>query len=114
MRPMARPRRKRPSSMHWSERRDVRARGQPNRSTPPAIDVIPRELGVEAPAALPLRRLATLVARNAPRDGAFPLCLPGTYVVRRSYITSEAAYSTMRPALCIVAQGAKDVMMGRD
>ena len=97
----------------YSER-DSRGGGQPNRSTPPAIDVVPREVGVEAPADLPLRRLATLVARNAPRDGAFPLRLPGTYVVRRSYITSEAAYSTTRPALCIVAQGAKVVMMGRD
>jgi AraC-like DNA-binding protein len=100
--------------MRRSERRDFPGGGQPNRSTQPAIDVVPRELGGEAPAALPLRKLATLVARNAPRDGAFPLCLPGTYVVRRSHITSEAAYSTMRPALCIVAQGAKVVMMGRD
>ena len=36
------------------------------------------------------------------------------YVVRRSHMTSEATYSTMRPALCIVAQGAKVVMVGRD
>lgn len=73
-----------------------------------------RELSPEAPAALALRRLANFVARYAPHDGAFPLRLPGTYVVRRSQITTEPMYSTMRPALCIVAQGAKVVMLGRD
>lgn len=70
--------------------------------------------GPEAPAALALRRLASAVARHAPHDGAFPLRLPGTYVVRRSHVTTEPVYSTMRPAVCIVAQGAKVVMLGRD
>jgi len=72
------------------------------------------ELTVEAPLALALRRLASLVARYAPHDGAFPLRLPGTAVVRRSQMTSEPTYSTMRPAICMVAQGAKVVMIGRD
>ena len=73
-----------------------------------------RELSPEAPGALALRRLANLVARYAPHDGAFPLRLPGTAVVRRSQITGEATYSTMRPAVCMVAQGAKVVMVGRE
>jgi AraC-like DNA-binding protein len=55
-----------------------------------------------------------LVARYAPHDGAFPLRLPGTYAVRRSLMTTAPAYSTVRPALCIVAQGAKVVMVGRE
>lgn len=76
--------------------------------------VVPRELGPETPAALALRRLANLVARHAPHDGAFPLRLPGTYVVRRSLPTTEPIYATMRPAVCIVAQGAKVVMVGRE
>jgi AraC-like DNA-binding protein len=113
MRPTVRPR-KRPSNAPRSDGRDFHGAGEPNRSTPPLIEVAPRELSVEAPAALALRRLANLVARYAPHDGAFPLRLPGTYVVRRSHVTSDATYSTMRPALCIVAQGAKVVMMGRD
>jgi len=54
------------------------------------------------------------VARYAPHDGAFPLRLPGTYAVRRSHMTTAPAYSTVRPALCIVAQGAKVVMVGRE
>jgi AraC-like DNA-binding protein len=35
-------------------------------------------------------------------------------VVRLSHITTEPTYATMRPAVCIVAQGAKVVMLGRD
>ena len=70
----------------------------------------------------PSRRLAhwhcegwpLLLARYAPHDGVFPLRLPGTYAVRRSRLTTEPTYSTTGPALCVVAQGAKVVMLGRD
>jgi AraC-like DNA-binding protein len=75
---------------------------------------VSRERGLEGPSALALRRLANVVARYAPHDGAFPLRLPGTFVVRRSHMTTEPMYATMRPAVCIVAQGAKVVMVGRD
>ena len=75
---------------------------------------VSRERGLEGPSALALRRLANLVARYALHDGAFPLRLPGTFVVRRSHMTTEPMYATMRPAVCIVAQGAKVVMVGRD
>jgi len=75
---------------------------------------VSRERGLEGPSAVALRRLANLVARYAPHDGAFPLRLPGTFVVRRSHMTTEPMYATMRPAVCIVAQGAKVVMVGRD
>jgi AraC-like DNA-binding protein len=34
--------------------------------------------------------------------------------VRLSHMTTEPMYATMRPAVCIVAQGAKVVMVGRD
>lgn len=67
-----------------------------------------------APGILALRRLATLVGSYAPQDGVFPLRLPGTFATRRSRMTSEADYVTMRPALCVVAQGAKVVMLDRD
>jgi AraC-like DNA-binding protein len=69
---------------------------------------------VEGPGDLALRRFAAVVARYAPHDGSFPLRLPGTCVVRRSHLSTEAAYSTMRPAVCLVAQGAKIVMVGRE
>ena len=84
------------------------------RSAPSVITANSRELSPEAPGPLALRRLASLVSRYAPHDGAFPLRLPGTFVVRLSHMTTEPSYSTMRPAVCIVAQGAKVVMLGRE
>jgi AraC-like DNA-binding protein len=66
------------------------------------------------PSALKLRRLAQVLARYTPQDGAFPLRLPGTYAVRRSSMSTEASYATLGPALCVAAQGAKAIMLGRD
>jgi len=66
------------------------------------------------PGALALRRLATRLAAYAPHDGAFQLRLPGTYAVRLSRLTTEASYATLGPALCVAAQGAKVVMLGRE
>jgi AraC-like DNA-binding protein len=60
-----------------------------------------------------LGRLATLLAAHAPYDGAFDLRVPGLYVVRRSRPT-RVERATVLPALCIVAQGAKTVMLGRE
>lgn len=73
-----------------------------------------RELSLESPGALVLRRLSHVLASYALHDGRFPLRLPGTYAVRRSHLTTEPTYSTVGPALCLVAQGAKVVMVGRD
>jgi AraC-like DNA-binding protein len=70
------------------------------------------EISLAAPGALVLRRLAHLIARYAPHDGVFPLRLPGTYALRRARITSEPVHATLVPSLCIVAQGAKVMMLG--
>jgi AraC-like DNA-binding protein len=59
-------------------------------------------------------RLAGLVSAYAPHDGRFELCIPGVYAIRRSRITMELAHATVRPALCIVAQGAKRIMLGQE
>jgi AraC-like DNA-binding protein len=72
------------------------------------------DIRLAAPGTLPLRRLAHLLARYAPRDGVFPLRLPGTYALRRSRMTSEPVHATLGPSLCLVAQGAKVVMLGRE
>jgi AraC-like DNA-binding protein len=72
------------------------------------------DLGVAAPDALALRRLSALIARHAAHDGVFPLRLPGTYALRLGRMTSEPVHATQGPALCIVAQGAKVVMLGRE
>ena len=72
------------------------------------------EITLAAPGTLALRRMASLVARYAPHDGVFPLRLPGTYALRRARMTSEPVHATLGPSLCIVAQGAKVMMLGRE
>lgn len=67
-----------------------------------------------APGTVPLRKLANLLGEYAPRDGAFELRVPGVFAVRKSRITSAPLHATLGPALCVVAQGAKVVMFGRD
>jgi AraC-like DNA-binding protein len=58
--------------------------------------------------------LATLLAAHAPYDGVFDLRVPGLHVVRRSRPTRALERATVPPTLCIVAQGAKTVMLGRE
>jgi AraC-like DNA-binding protein len=67
-----------------------------------------------APGTIAVRRLANLIASHAPHDGAFHLRLPGTHAIRLSRMTSEATYATLGPILCVAAQGAKAVMLGRE
>lgn len=69
-------------------------------------------MSLAAPNALAVRRLAHLLARDTPNDGTFPLRLPGTYALRRGRLTSEPVHATLGPSLCIVAQGAKVMMLG--
>jgi len=69
---------------------------------------------VDLPGAAALRRLANRVAALAPHDGKFPLRLPGTYAIRLSRVTNEASHSILGPAMCIAAQGAKVIMLGRE
>jgi AraC-like DNA-binding protein len=59
------------------------------------------------------RRLAALLAAYAPHDGRFELRLPGTYAIRLSRASNERIHGTLRPMLCLVAQGAKLIMLGR-
>lgn len=74
-----------------------------------------REAAVaEGPGARSLGRLGKLISAHAPYDGAFALRVPGTYAIRRSRVSRELMRATVRPALCVVAQGAKVVMLGRD
>jgi len=91
---------------------------QPRKRTRRALVADGREplddITLAVPGTLVLRRMANLVARYAPRDGVFPLWLPGTYALRRARMTSEPVHATLGPSLCIVAQGAKVVMLGRE
>jgi AraC-like DNA-binding protein len=80
-----------------------------------ALQVAPHDvLAPASPGALALRQLANLIAHNAPHDGVIPLRLPGTYALRRSQMNTEPAYATLGASLCLVAQGAKAVMLGNE
>src|SRR5688572_15813832 len=74
----------------------------------------PAKASPAAPGAMALRRLAQLLAAHAPHDGRFELRLPGTFAIRLSRISTEPMYASVGPALCVVAQGAKAVMLGRE
>jgi AraC-like DNA-binding protein len=59
-----------------------------------------------------MARLAGLISACALHDGSFPLCIPGTWAIRYSRKSVEVVHAVQRPALCIVAQGGKSVMLG--
>jgi AraC-like DNA-binding protein len=58
--------------------------------------------------------LAKLLKAYTPHDGSFELKIPGAYAIRRSRTNAELVHGVQKSALCIVAQGAKSVMLGRD
>ncbi|HVN31554.1 MAG TPA: AraC family transcriptional regulator [Thermoanaerobaculaceae bacterium] len=59
-------------------------------------------------------KLACLIKAYAPHDGSFELRIPGVHTIRRSRPYSELVHGVQQPALCVVAQGAKRVMVGRE
>lgn len=72
------------------------------------------EVNLEAPGALALRNLASRIARYAPHDGVFPLRLAGTYALRVGRPTTEPVHATLGASLCLIAQGAKAMMLGSE
>jgi len=61
-----------------------------------------------------LEKLAGLICAYAPHDGTFELRIPGVHASRSSRINRECAHALRLPALCIVAQGAKTVIVGQE
>ena len=61
-----------------------------------------------------LIKLIELLKAHAPYDGVFDLRLPGVHVSRACRTNKEFHHAVQRPALCLVAQGAKRVMLGQD
>ena len=61
-----------------------------------------------------LTKLAALLRAHAPYDGHFDLRLKGVEVIRASRVTGELVHGVARPAMCIVAQGAKKVLLGSE
>jgi hypothetical protein len=58
--------------------------------------------------------LAGLIRAYAPHDGSFELRIPGVHAIRRSRTYTELVHGVQQPSLCVVAQGAKRVMVGRE
>jgi len=61
-----------------------------------------------------LTQLASMIKGYAPHDGCFELRVPGVQVIRRSQTYAQLVHGVQRSAVCIVAQGAKSVMVGRE
>jgi AraC-like DNA-binding protein len=59
-------------------------------------------------------KLARLIAAYAPHDGSFGLRIPGVRAIRYSRINKECVHALGLPSLCIAAQGAKTVIVGRE
>ena len=79
-----------------------------NNSHPPQADTV---VGASEPDVV---RLAGLISAYAPHDGCFELHIPGVHAIRRSRTNTELVHGLQQPALCIVAQGAKSVMLGQE
>ncbi len=58
--------------------------------------------------------LARLIGVHAPYDGTFELRVPGVYAIRVSRTNTEVTHALQRSAVCIIAQGAKSVMVGEN
>ena len=59
-------------------------------------------------------KLSRLIAAYAPHDGSFELRIPGLHARRLSRSNTECFHSLRLPSLCIVAQGAKTVIVGQE
>jgi len=56
--------------------------------------------------------LARLLTAYAPHDGSFEQSVPGLMVSRLSRVNKECVHALRISSLCIVAQGAKTVIVG--
>jgi AraC-like DNA-binding protein len=58
--------------------------------------------------------LARCIAAYAPHDGSFELRVPGLHASRFSRINTDCVHALRLPSLCVVAQGAKTVVVGQE
>jgi AraC-like DNA-binding protein len=61
-----------------------------------------------------MRNLARLISAYAPHDGSFDLRIPGFSVHRFSRVNKDLVHALRLPSLCIIAQGAKSVIVGQE
>jgi AraC-like DNA-binding protein len=58
--------------------------------------------------------LARCIAAYAPYDGSFELRIPGLFASRMSRANTQCFHTVRLPSLCIIAQGAKSVIVGQE
>jgi AraC-like DNA-binding protein len=58
--------------------------------------------------------LARCITAYAPHDGTFEMRVPGLHVSRFSRTNGECVHALRLPSLCIIAQGAKSVIVGEE
>ncbi|MGB8494676.1 MAG: AraC family transcriptional regulator [Candidatus Acidiferrum sp.] len=59
-------------------------------------------------------KLVRCIAAYAPYDGSFELRIPGLLASRSSRTNTECVHALRLPSLCIIAQGAKTVIVGEE
>ena len=67
---------------------------------------------VDGPSEPDTAQLVRLIAAYAPHDGSFDLPIPGLHASRISRVNRECVHALSVSSLCIVAQGAKTVIVG--
>ena len=60
----------------------------------------------------PIARLADLLRAHTPADGSFELSLRGVHAIRASRPSTDLVHGLQGSSVCIVAQGAKTVLLG--
>ncbi|HYM69847.1 MAG TPA: AraC family transcriptional regulator [bacterium] len=73
-----------------------------------------RTLNVDGPSEPDVTRLARLIYAHTPHDGSFDLRIPGLHASRFSRINTDCVHAIQSPSLCIIAQGAKTLIVGQE
>src|SRR6266545_2434623 len=86
----------------------------PMLNTPDNSSPLPHAQAVISPSEPDVVKLAQLLRAYTPYDGRFELRVPGLYAIRASRTNTELVHTTYHPTLCIVAQGAKTMLLGSE
>lgn len=78
------------------------------------ITPLRRTQGRGSPHSPDTQELARLLSAYAPHDGSFEMRIPGVHASRFSRVMTSCVHTLRVPSLCIVARGAKTVIVGDD
>ena len=78
------------------------------------IALVSRTGSTAGPKEAGMGQLARRIAAYAPHDGTFDLRIPGLHVSRFSRVSAECVHALQVPALCVIVQGIKTVIVGHE